>query len=155
MSNEMTTSDAAASWANTSPAAPFAPPPPPPPPVPVRAEPRNSTEVLDELCEVIDGARGALLASVDGFSLAHSDSMPGEASHAAMLAAAMGLAHQLVGMGGGEQLRQLVIDHDGGLLLIWPIGKYRVLAMLTDARVDQTRLRRFVRSRAALLADGS
>lgn len=154
MSNEMTTSEASATWTSSSPAAPFAPPPPPPP-VPVRAEPRTPTEALDELCEVIAGARGALLASVDGFSLAHSDSMPGEAAHAAMLAAAMGLAHQLVGMGGGQQLRQLVIDHDGGLLLIWPIGKYRVLAMLTDARVDQTRLRRFVRSRAALLADGS
>lgn len=126
-----------------------------PPPGAARPEPTTPVEVLDELIAVIEGARGALLASVDGFALARSDSMPDEAAHAAMLAAAMGLAHQLVVMGGGEQLRQLVIDHNGGLLLIWPIGRYRVLAMLTDARVDQARLRRFVRSRAALLADGS
>jgi predicted regulator of Ras-like GTPase activity (Roadblock/LC7/MglB family) len=142
---------------NTSWTAPAATPsfsPPPPPPSIVRPEPTTPVEALDELTDVIDGARGALLASVDGFALARSESMPDEASHAAMLAAAMGLAHQLVVMGGGEQLRQLVIDHDGGLLLLWPIGRFRVLAMLTDARVDQTRLRRYVRSRAALLAEG-
>ncbi len=107
------------------------------------------------MTEVIGGARGALLASVDGFALAQSDTMPNEASHAAMLAAAIGLAHQLVLMGGGNQLRQLVVDHDNGLLLLWPIGDARVLAMLTDSNVDQTRLRRFVRSRAALLAGGA
>ena len=53
------------------------------------------------MTEVIGGARGALLASVDGFALAQSDTMPNEAAHAAMLAAAVGLAHQLVLMGGG------------------------------------------------------
>ena len=115
--------------------------------------PTTATEALDELTEVIAGARGALLASVDGFALAQSDTMPNEASHAAMLAAAIGLAHQLVLMGGGDQLRQLVVDHDHGLLLLWPIGDTRVLAMLTEPTVDQTHLRRFVRSRAALLAD--
>jgi predicted regulator of Ras-like GTPase activity (Roadblock/LC7/MglB family) len=132
----------------------FAPPPPPPPPIGVeRPVPATAAEALDEMTEVIVGARGALLASVDGFALAQSESMPNEAAHAAMLAAAIGLAHQLVRMGGGEQLRQLVIDHDGGLLLLWPVGDARVLAMLTESSVDQTRLRRFVRSRASLLAE--
>lgn len=114
--------------------------------------PTNATEVLDEMTEIIPGARGALLASVDGFGLAQSDTMPNDAAHAAMLAAAIGLAHQLVGMGGGNELRQLVVDHDNGLLLVWPIGSGRVLAMLTDVTVDQARLRGFVRSRAHLLA---
>ncbi len=132
----------------------FAPPPPPPPPIGAeRPAPATASEALDEMTEVIVGARGALLASIDGFALAHSESMPDEAAHAAMLAAAIGLAHQLVRMGGGEQLRQLVIDHDGGLLLLWPIGDSRVLAMLTESTVDQTRLRRFVRSRASLLSE--
>ncbi|MEP1123974.1 MAG: roadblock/LC7 domain-containing protein [Ilumatobacter sp.] len=107
------------------------------------------------MTEVIVGARGALLASVDGFALAQSETMPNEAAHAAMLAAAIGLAHQLVLMGNGTQLRQLVVDHDNGLLLLWPIGTARVLAMVTDSNVDQTRLRRFVRSRASLLAGTS
>lgn len=139
----------------SAPRSPFAPPPPPAPlAAPVRPAPETVTEALDELTEVIPGARGALLASVDGFALAQSDSMPNEASHAAMLAAAIGLAHQLVRMGEGQQLRQLVVDHDNGLLLLWPIGATRVLAMLTESSVDQTQLRRFVRSRAALLAAG-
>jgi predicted regulator of Ras-like GTPase activity (Roadblock/LC7/MglB family) len=158
MTTESTDSTTASGQALTPPPAtprsPFAPPPPPPPPAAaVRAAPATATEALDELVEVIPGARGALLASVDGFALAQSDSMPNEAAHAAMLAAAIGLAHQLVLMGEGHQLRQLVVDHDNGLLLLWPIGETRVLAMLTESSVDQTQLRRFVRSRAALLAD--
>ena len=101
---------------------------------------------------IISSARGALLASVDGFALAQSETMPNVAAHSAMLAAAIGLAHQLIPMGGGEQLRQLVVDHDNGLLLLWPIGDTRVLALLTDSDVDQIELRRFVRARASLLA---
>ncbi len=81
---------------------PFAPPPPPPPPIGAeRPAPATASEALDEMTELIAGARGALLASVDGFALAQSESMPNEAAHAAMLAAAIGLAHQLVRMGGG------------------------------------------------------
>jgi len=157
MSTDSTTStDTASGWTAppTAVGRPFAPPPPPPPPLgSQRPAPANATEALDELTDVITGAQGALLASIDGFALAQSESMPNEAAHAAMLAAAIGLAHQLVHMGGGAQLRQLVVDHDAGLLLLWPIGDTRVLAMLTESSVDQTRLRRFVRSRAALLAD--
>jgi predicted regulator of Ras-like GTPase activity (Roadblock/LC7/MglB family) len=105
------------------------------------------------MTEVIPGARGALLASVDGFALARSDTMPNEAAHAAMISAAVGLAHQLVTMGNGTELRQLVVDHDEGLLLLWPVGTDRVLAMLTVSSVDQARLRGFVRARARLLAE--
>ena len=101
---------------------------------------------------IVAGARAALLASVDGFSLAQSSALPNEAAHAAMLAAAIGIARQLVMMGGGDTLRQLVVDHDAGLLLLWPIGDTRVLAMITESSVDQTLLRRFVRSRSALLS---
>jgi predicted regulator of Ras-like GTPase activity (Roadblock/LC7/MglB family) len=135
-----------------------APPPFAPPasePVSPRPEPTTATEALDELVSVIAGAHGAVLASVDGFSIAHSDSMPDEAAHAAMLAAAIGLANQLITIGGGNDLRQLVVDHDEGLLLLWPIGSDRVVAMLTESRVDQARLRRFVRARARLLAESS
>lgn len=140
-----------------APAQPFAPPP-----APVVDRPASeglartaAARALDELTGAFSGARGALLASVDGFALARSNTMPNEASHAAMLAAAVGLAHQLVLMGGGEQLRQLVVDHDDGSLILWPIGGARVLAVLTDADVDQGGLRRFVCARAALLTGTS
>lgn len=131
----------------------FAPPPPPTASYTPRRLPTTAAEVLDEMTEVIPGARGALLASVDGFALARSDSMPNEAAHAAMISAAVGLAHQLVSMGNGTELRQLVVDHDEGLLLLWPVGTDRVLAMLTVSSVDQSRLRGFVRARARLLAE--
>ncbi len=109
-------------------------------------------DVLDELAQRVEGVRGALLASVDGFGLARSSSMADEASHPAMLAAAVGLARQLAAMGGGNSLHQLVVDHDAGLLLVWPIGTQRVLALLASTRVDQRELRTVVQSHASMLA---
>ncbi len=117
--------------------------------------PVDPATILDELVEEIEGVRGVILASVDGFGLATNSSMNEEPSHPAMLAAAVGLAHQLVAMGGGEQLRQLVVDHDGGLLLVWPIGAQRVLAVLASSAVEQRRLRAFVQRRAPMLAGTS
>lgn len=108
--------------------------------------------ILDELISVVDGVNDALLASVDGFAVARSANMPDSAAHAAILAADMGLAHQLSAMGGGSELRQLVIDHDQGLLLLWPLGGQRVLAILTSRKVDQQSLRGFVQSKAHWLA---
>jgi predicted regulator of Ras-like GTPase activity (Roadblock/LC7/MglB family) len=109
-------------------------------------------EVLDELVARVEEVRGAVLASVDGFGLARSTSMMDEPAHPAMLAAAVGLAHQLVAMGGGDHMRQLVVDHDAGLMLIWPIGSQRVLAVLTSTRVDQRRVRMFVHDRVSVLS---
>ena len=97
--------------------------------------------------------RGAVLASIDGFPIAKSHTMPTAPSHPAMLAAAMGLARQLVSMGEGSNLRQLVIDHDGGLMLVWPIGPRRVMAVLADTGVDQRQLRNFVQANVRSLAD--
>lgn len=130
-----------AAWADT-PAAPA--------PAPARTE--DPTVVLDVLVASVEGVRGAILASVDGFGLARSRSLANEPSHPAMLAAAVGLSHQLVGMGGGTALRQLLVDHDGGLLLVWPIGEARVLAVLAATTVDQRGARRFVQRHADVLA---
>ena len=112
----------------------------------------DAAAILDELVGSVDGVSTAILASVDGFGLARSSSMSEEASHPAMLAAAIGLARQLVVMGGGTQLRQLVIDHDGGLMLVWPIGDQRVLAVLATSTVEQRAVRSFVRANAGWLA---
>jgi predicted regulator of Ras-like GTPase activity (Roadblock/LC7/MglB family) len=139
-----------------------APPQPPVPPAPVATWTAptkvpttpaltNPTAVLDQLVAVVDGVDAAILASVDGFGLARSNSMSDEASHPAMLAAAIGLAHQLVAMGGGNKLRQLVVDHDAGLLLVWPLGEHRVLAVLATTTVEQRLVRAFVHTHAAQL----
>jgi predicted regulator of Ras-like GTPase activity (Roadblock/LC7/MglB family) len=119
-------------------------------PAPLLAD--DPASVLDELVRQVDGVRGAVLASVDGFGLARSTSMADEASHPAMLAAALGIARQLVAMCEGSALRQLVVDHDGGLLLVWPIGAQRVLAVLASSTVEQRRVRAFVKSQAEPLS---
>ena len=131
--------------------APLAPPPTAPLDVVAEAAP-PLTLVLDELTASVEGVNGALLASVDGFAVARSSDMVNSAAHAAILAAGMGLAHQLAAMGGGSELRQLVIDHDQGLLLLWPLGSSRVLALLTTRRVDQQAMRQFVQAKAHWLA---
>lgn len=144
-------SNPTSAWNAPSTPTPFAPPPPPGSKVAGR-RPATVQEALDLLTVEIPGARGAILASVDGFTIASSATLPDDPSHAAVLAAANGLALQLVGLAAGEQLRQLVVDHDGGLLLMWPIGKQRVVALLCVSNVDQARLRGFVRAHARLLA---
>jgi uncharacterized protein len=108
--------------------------------------------VLNALADRIDGVTGAILASVDGFGLARSASMGDEPAHAAMLAAAVGLAHQLTSMGGGDRLRQLVVDHDAGLMFVWPVGPQRVLAVLATSRVDQRALRTAVQAHVSTLS---
>ena len=113
--------------------------------------PADPSSILDQLVETVDGVRAAILASVDGFGLARSSSMSDEASHPAMLAASIGLAHQLVAMGGGVKLRQLVVDHDGGLLLVWPLGDQRVLAVLATTTVEQRCVRSYVQAQAQQL----
>lgn len=134
--------------------APLAPPPVAPGAVPASTSATTPplAIILDELASAVEGVNGALLASVDGFAIARSAGMPNSAAHAAILAAGMGLAHQLAAMGGGSELRQLVVDHDEGLLLLWPLGSSRVLALLTTRRVDQQSMRQFVQAKAHWLA---
>jgi predicted regulator of Ras-like GTPase activity (Roadblock/LC7/MglB family) len=119
---------------------------------PVAPVATGPTGVLDDLVDRVDEVRGAILASVDGFGLARSTSMADEPSHPAMLAAAVGLANQLAVMGSGDHVRQLVVDHDAGLMIIWPIGTQRVLAVLASTRVDQRHIRTFVHDRVSVLS---
>jgi predicted regulator of Ras-like GTPase activity (Roadblock/LC7/MglB family) len=124
-----------------------------PAPTSPNAVPTNSLEVLDGLVGEIGATRGCVLATVDGFHVVTSSNMRDDPSHSAMLAAAVGLARQLVTIGGGSVLRQMVVDHDGGLLLVWPIGPDRVLAVMTESSVDQRALRGYVQTHVRLLAD--
>jgi predicted regulator of Ras-like GTPase activity (Roadblock/LC7/MglB family) len=123
-------------------------------PAPAPVVPVDPTQVLDDLVGRVEGVHAALLASVDGFGIAHSATMADEPANPAMLAAAVGLAHQLAAMGDGETLRQLVVEHDRGLVVVWPTGRARVLAVLASTSVDQRTLRAAVRDRAAVLSGG-
>jgi predicted regulator of Ras-like GTPase activity (Roadblock/LC7/MglB family) len=132
-----------------------APAAPSPLPSPKAAEPEPISDpavALDDLTMADTEVTGALLGSVDGFTIARSASMIDEPSHAAMLAAAVGIAHPLVGVGGGRTLRRLVLEHDAGLMIVWPLGPDRVLAVFTSSRVDQRSLQAAVQRHARLLA---
>lgn len=107
---------------------------------------------LDDLTVANTEVTGAILGTVDGFTIARSTSLADEPSHAAMLAAAVGIAHPLVGMGGGRSLRRIVIEHDAGLMIVWPLGADRVLAVLASGRVDQRSLHAAVQRHARLLS---
>ena len=132
--------------------APTSPVPLPSPPAELPEPISDPTVALDDLTVANTEVTGAILATVDGFTIARSTSMADEPSHAAMLAAAVGIAHSLVGMGGGKSLRRLVIEHDAGLMIVWPLGAGRVLAVLASGRVDQRGLQAAVQRHGRLLA---
>jgi predicted regulator of Ras-like GTPase activity (Roadblock/LC7/MglB family) len=100
-------------------------------------------DVLESFTAV-HGVRGAMLSSADGFSLAHTQSVGDGPGAAAMFAAALAIAHQLAGLDGATAVRQLVLDHDNGLMVIRPVGDRQVLAVLAAADLDQRRLRAVV-----------
>jgi hypothetical protein len=54
--------------------------------------------------------------------------------------------------GGGTMLCEVVVDQDGGLMVVWPIGEHLVLATST---VDRHRVRLFVEGHAELLAQAA
>ncbi|MEM8621334.1 MAG: roadblock/LC7 domain-containing protein [Actinomycetota bacterium] len=110
--------------------------------------------VLADVVRGASGARNAVLVSGDGFALAASGA-DDPTEHAAMTAAALGLGRQLTASAGGQDLRQLVIDHDGGLIFVWPIGGCRAVCVLADNDVDQRGLRRLVRAHGARLMETS
>ena len=116
--------------------------------------PAGPEQVLDELVEAVPGVHGLVLASADGFAVATSSGVDDGPAHAAMLAAVTALAEQLVEAGGGRELRQLAADHELGVVLVWPIGNHRSLAVIADTVFDHRRLRMLVDWRSASLLGG-
>jgi predicted regulator of Ras-like GTPase activity (Roadblock/LC7/MglB family) len=108
---------------------------------------------LDEMVAGIPGVRGAMLASVDGFTIASSRTLSDDPAHAAMLAATLGVGNQIIALGNGSAVRQLVIDHDGGLIIVRPLGQARVLAVVADTNLDQIQLGVTVQARARELLE--
>ena len=64
----------------------------------------------------------------------------------------LAIANSLVTIGGGTSLRRVVIEHDAGLMIVWPLGANRVLAVLASDRVDQHSLHAAVQRHARLLS---
>jgi predicted regulator of Ras-like GTPase activity (Roadblock/LC7/MglB family) len=121
----------------------------------VADRPHVSAEVLSRVLDgltAVRGVRSAVLSTTDGFGLAHSASVLDDPGAAAMFAAALAISAQLAAIDDGADVRQLVVDHDNGLMIVRPIGDRRVLAVLADGDLDQRHLRAAVHETMSSLA---
>lgn len=93
----------------------------------------------DGLLEVVDGARCALVATADGFALAHAARGSSDADRLAAMVSSMGaLAEAASRESGIGTPRCLVVESTEGRLVVrcFQAGSHPlVLAVLTDARV--------------------
>ena len=104
--------------------------------------------LLDQLVSGIPGVSGALVASVDGFSLA--ESLPPRGPHgpthvdpaglAAMSAAALGVANRMVGAVGVEPVRETTLHSPSGYVIVHRVGSVAALTVLAGPAVDVARV---------------
>jgi uncharacterized protein len=103
--------------------------------------------ILNSIVRSVAGVIGAALASADGRSVAHSDHLMHDPSRAAMIAATMGLAGQLIGVVGGRQLEEVVVRADTGYVIVFAVGTEGVLTVLTRPSTNLHHITTEVRSR--------
>ena len=104
--------------------------------------------LLDQLVSGIPGVTGALVASVDGFTLAehvppHGPNGPAQvdpAGLAAMSAAALGVANRMVGAVGTEPVRDATLHSPSGYVVVHRVGSMAALTVLAEPDVDVARV---------------
>ena len=104
--------------------------------------------LLDQLVSGIPGVIGALVASVDGFTLAqnvpphgpHGPAPVDPAGLAAMSAAALGVANRMVGAVGAEPVREATLQSPSGYVVVHRVGPVAALTVLAGADVDIARV---------------
>ena len=113
----------------------------------------RATKRLVELLHDVPGIRGALVASVDGYPLAHH--LPGHdaGSTAAIVASSCGLGQQLASLVGDGTMREIVVHSDQGYVVIYTVGDRGVLTVLTQPSANLARLHLRARDLVAVLAD--
>ncbi len=101
-------------------------------------------QIIGELVDRVPAVTGALVSSADGFALAsripNGDGVE-VAAVAAMSAAAIGLANNLVGLTGdapADHCHQRSVD---GQVFVFRIAHIAVLTVLTDAHADGEQIR--------------
>lgn len=103
--------------------------------------------ILNSVVRSVAGLIGAALATADGRSVAHSDHLTHDPSRAAMIAATMGLAGQLIGVVGGSQLEEVVVRSDTGYVIVYAVGSEAVLTVLARPSTNLHHITTEVRSR--------
>ena len=104
--------------------------------------------LLDQLVGGIPGVTGALVASVDGFTLAENLTPRGgegpvpvdAAGLAAMSAALLGVANRMVGGVGAEPVRDTTLHAPGGYVVVHRVGSVAVLTVLAGSDADIARV---------------
>jgi predicted regulator of Ras-like GTPase activity (Roadblock/LC7/MglB family) len=94
--------------------------------------------VLDDMVARVAGVQHATVVSTDGMVVGRSSKLgKDDADHLAAMSSAL----QSLAKGAGQQfakgkVRQLVVDLDGGYLVVTAAGENACLALLTAAKVD-------------------
>ena len=118
-------------------------------------------EQLQALAESLEGVRGAVIVSVEGFVVATyaaanggSDPLSDNASQvAAMAAALLALGEQtLIRLGEGH-LSRLLVEGEAGALIVYPIAGGAALAVLAAKEAKMGLVLHTVARTAAALAD--
>ncbi|HRE03525.1 MAG TPA: roadblock/LC7 domain-containing protein [Ilumatobacteraceae bacterium] len=107
--------------------------------------------LLNGLVRSVAGLIGAALATPDGRSVAHSDHLQHDPSRAAMIAATMGLATQLIGVVGGRELEEVTVRCETGLVVVYAVGTVGVLTVLARPATNLHHVHTEVRARIGQL----
>lgn len=115
--------------------------------------PRSADDALVALAGSMPHIRGALLASLDGYPIAHHLPALDPKSTAAIVASSCGLGQRLAELTGDGSMREIVVNSDDGFVVIHRVGDRGVLTILTSPSVNLAMLKLKSRDTIAELAD--
>jgi uncharacterized protein len=106
-------------------------------------------QLLEQIVSGVPGVRGAIVATVDGFSLGHS--IPDDpaspvppadpAALAAMTASLLGIANRLTGAVGPAPVGEATLSSPHGHVVVSRVGELAALTVLAHTTADLERVR--------------
>ena len=96
---------------------------------------------LVSLVTSMPNVRGALLASLDGYAIAHHLPDRDPASTAAIVASSCGLGERLAELTGDGAMKEIIVHSDDGYVVIYRVGDTGVLTILTSPAVNLAMLK--------------
>jgi predicted regulator of Ras-like GTPase activity (Roadblock/LC7/MglB family) len=101
----------------------------------------DAESALTALVSSMPHIRGALLASLDGYALAHHLTDRDPASTAAIVASSCGLGERLAELTGDGSMKEILVQSEDGYVVIYRVGDAGVLTVLTSAAVNLAMLK--------------
>jgi uncharacterized protein len=106
-------------------------------------------QLLEQIVRGVPGVRGAMVASVDGFSLGHSIAVDpaspvpptDPAALAAMTASILGIANRMTGAVGPAPVAETTMSSPDGHVVVIRIGDVAALTVLARTTTDVMRVR--------------